>query len=111
MNRIIYLIMAGTLVLAVTAGCQTMGGGQRGGPQVADEEIMGNVKSKLVAEPVSGLSLVDVLAENGTVYLHGQVQSPEVKARAEELAWQVAGVKDVVNNLQIGAGSQPSFSP
>ncbi len=33
--------------------------------------------------------------------LNGMVDSPEQRARAEQLAWQATGVKTVVNNLQV----------
>jgi osmotically-inducible protein OsmY len=34
--------------------------------------------------------------------LNGTVQSAEQKARAEQLAGRIDGVKKVVNNLQVG---------
>jgi BON domain len=37
----------------------------------------------------------------GTVYLTGNVENMAVKARATELAQQVSGVREVVNNLKI----------
>jgi hypothetical protein len=37
----------------------------------------------------------------GTVYLTGNVENTSIKTRATELAWQVSGVRAVVNNLKI----------
>jgi hyperosmotically inducible periplasmic protein len=44
---------------------------------------------------------IDVDTNNGVVTLNGIVDSPEQRARAEELASRVDGVKRVVNNLQV----------
>jgi osmotically-inducible protein OsmY len=37
----------------------------------------------------------------GTVYLNGVVENAEAKQRAAALAWEVKGVKEVVNNLKL----------
>ena len=47
------------------------------------------------------LTRVDVDTNRRTVYLNGTVDTPEQKAKAEQLAWQSKGVKSVVNNLQV----------
>ncbi|MBE1236553.1 BON domain-containing protein [Phaeovibrio sulfidiphilus] len=39
---------------------------------------------------------------DGRVLLTGVVRSPEARARATVLAWNVAGVSDVVNEIQVG---------
>jgi hyperosmotically inducible periplasmic protein len=61
------------------------------------------VKTKLVGDKAANLTRVDVDTNNGTVYLNGTVDTPEQKARAEQLAWQAKGVKSVVNNLQVSS--------
>jgi len=75
--------------------------GKTAGQNIDDATITATVKSKLVADKVSNLTRVDVDTNNATVYLNGTVESPEMKARAEQLAWQAKGVKSVVNNLQV----------
>ena len=87
------------LAMAFTA-CQSMTG-KSTGRTIDDATITASVKSKLVAEKASNLTRVDVDTNNGTVYLNGTVDSPEQKARAEQLARQAQGVKSVVNNLQV----------
>jgi hyperosmotically inducible protein len=87
-------------VLALVAGCRAMTG-KSAGTNVDDASITANVKSRLVAEKASNLTRVDVDTNNGTVYLNGTVETPEQKAKAEQLAWQAKGVKSVVNNLQV----------
>lgn len=115
MKRVLSMLMWSTVVVALTtAGCQSFGG-RSGELSVDDQDITGSVKSKLVAEQGANLTLVDVAAKKGTVYLNGEVASPTQKARAEELAWQVAGVRNVVNNLQIresaGSPAVPESDP
>ena len=89
------------LVLVMTmAGCESMTG-KSAGTNVDDATITASVKSKLVADRAANLTRVDVDTNSGTVYLNGTVDSPEQKARAEQLARQAQGVKSVVNNLQV----------
>jgi len=87
------------LVMA-TAACESMTG-KRAGTNVDDATITASVKSKLVADRAANLTRVDVDTNGATVYLNGTVDSPEQKARAEQLAQQAQGVKSVVNNLQV----------
>lgn len=114
MKRAVNTVVVMVMAAALAAGCQTFGG-RSGELAIDDNTLTGSVKSKLVSERGSNLTLVDVASKKGTVYLNGEVESPTHKARAEELAWQVAGVRNVINNLQIsseGAGSpaQPETS-
>jgi hyperosmotically inducible periplasmic protein len=88
------------MLVAVTAGCTAMTG-KSAGQNVDDATITAQVKTKLAAEKPATLTKVDVDTNQGTVYLTGNVENATVKARATELARQVAGVRDVVNNLRI----------
>ncbi len=88
------------IVLSMAIGCSRITG-RTASHQVDDATITQAVKGKLVADSASSLSRVDVDTNRGTVYLNGTVQTPEQKAKAEELAWQATGVKSVVNNLQV----------
>ena len=88
------------MVVAVTAGCTSMTG-KTAGENVDDASITASVKSKLAAEKVATLTKVDVDTNKGTVYLTGNVENAAIKARATDLARQVAGVREGVNNLKI----------
>jgi len=88
------------MILVVAAGCRGMTG-KTAGQTIDDASVTASVKSKLVADKAANLTRVDVDTNNGTVYLNGTVDSTEQKARAEQLAWQATGVKNVVNNLQV----------
>ena len=87
------------LLLSV-AGCTAMTG-ETAGQNVDDSTITASVKSKLAADKLGSLTRIDVDTTRQIVSLNGIVESPEQKARAEQLASQVSGVKKVNNNLQI----------
>jgi hypothetical protein len=100
MARAITSIAALLIIAVVAAGCQSLTG-KSTGRTIDDASVTASVKSKLVADKAANLTRVDVDTNNGTVYLNGTVESAEQKARAEQLAWQATGVKNVVNNLQV----------
>lgn len=100
MPRMVQALMITLIILTALAGCQTMTG-KTAGENVDDATITGSVKSKLVADKAANLTRVNVDTNNGTVYLVGVVDTVEQKVRAEELAREAKGVKNVVNNLQV----------
>jgi osmotically-inducible protein OsmY len=87
------------VIVALAAACGTAG--KRTGEVVDDATITAAVKTKLVADRTSNLTRVDVDTTNATVYLKGTVDTPEQRARAEQLAWGAGGVRGVVNQLQV----------
>ncbi|MDZ7712969.1 MAG: BON domain-containing protein [Rhodovibrio sp.] len=48
--------------------------------------------------------------QNGRVLVTGVMPSEEMRAKAIELAWQADGVKEVINEVQIGDGSFGDYS-
>jgi hyperosmotically inducible periplasmic protein len=95
--RISALALAAVLIVS---GCTAMTG-QTAGENVDDANITATVKSKLVADKVGNLTRIDVDTTNKVVSLNGVVETPEQKARAQQIASQVSGVRNVKNNLQI----------
>jgi osmotically-inducible protein OsmY len=60
------------------------------------------VKSKLASDVgVSSVTNISVSSTNGVVTLSGQVNSPDVKTKAEAVAKSVSKVVRVVDTLQI----------
>jgi hyperosmotically inducible protein len=90
-------------VLLVT-GCTTMTG-RSAGTYIDDNTTTAIVKSKLVSERPANLTAVSVTTVNGVVYLTGAVTSPEQRQRAEAIASQASGVREVVNNIQVHSSS------
>jgi hyperosmotically inducible periplasmic protein len=96
-------VTVSTIVLAavlVVSGCTSMTG-QTAGQYVDDTTITTSVKAQLTAEKAANFTRIDVDTTNQVVTLNGVVESTEQKAKAEQLARQVSGVKSVKNNLQI----------
>ena len=69
---------------------------------VSDDAIYDNVRRKLASDQLvkGGGLTVDVKA--GVVTLTGTVEEEKQKDRATKLTKKIAGVKSVVNNLQVG---------
>lgn len=88
------------ITLALLTGCQALTG-QTLGRNIDDVTLTTWVKSKLVADKATNLTRVQVTTNNGVVYLTGTVASAEWRSRAEEIARQVEGVRDVVNNIEL----------
>ena len=89
-------------VMMLLAACQSTTG-KTLGENIDDAGITTVVKAKLAAEKVSTLTRIDVDTNQGVVALNGTVKTVEDKVRAEQIARQVKGVRDVVNNLRIQA--------
>jgi hyperosmotically inducible protein len=90
-----------TMLLALSLSSCTAMTGKTAGKNVDDANVTAAVKSQLVMEKAANLTRIDVDTSNGIVHLNGVVDSPEQKARAQELARRVKGVKKVVNDLQV----------
>lgn len=89
-----------TLAVLLLVGCaSTMG--KTAGETIDDASITAAVKTKLASEKLSTLTKIDVDTNRGTVYLTGNVDSLAMKQRASDIARQVKGVKEVVNNLKL----------
>ena len=98
-SRTVLTVLA---VMMLLAACQSTTG-KTLGENIDDAGITTAVKAKLAAEKVSTLTRIDVDTNQGVVALNGTVKTVEDKVRAEQIARQVKGVRDVVNNLRIQA--------
>lgn len=67
----------------------------------ADEVLESEVNTALLKDPVIENWEVDATANNGVVYLNGQVDSYFEKVQAEDVASKIKGVIAVENNLEI----------
>ena len=94
------LISIALVLLLSIAGCTAMPG-QTAGQYVDDSTITASVKAKLVGDKAANFTRIDVDTTNRVVSLNGIVESPDQRARAEQLAAQVSGVQRVDNNLQL----------
>lgn len=78
------------------------------GYQRSDERIHEDVCERLTQHGRVDASNIDVRVENGEVTLVGTVDDRQMKRLAEDLAENVSGVKQVHNQIRIGAASQQS---
>jgi osmotically-inducible protein OsmY len=94
------MVTAALAVAVLLAACQSMTG-ETLGENIDDVGITTAVKSQLAAEKISTVTRIDVDTNRGVVALNGTVKTVADRTRAEQIARQVKGVRDVVNNLRI----------
>jgi hypothetical protein len=81
------------------AGCAS---GDRSSGQVVDDMLLSRrVSGALDDSPIYKFKDVDVKAYNGVVQLSGWATASEQKRKAEEIAKNVRGVREVVNNITV----------
>jgi osmotically-inducible protein OsmY len=68
-------------------------------PQPNDATLKAKVESEVFRDARVPKGRVDVNAENGVVYLRGEVDSPDMVAELEEATRKVHGVRAVENQL------------
>jgi osmotically-inducible protein OsmY len=105
-------VRSGFIILTLTAlfsialfanGCNTV---QPPARQATDAQITTQVKAKLASDVrASSLANIDVNTTNGVVTLAGEVESPEVRSKAEAAVASVSGVVRVNDNLQVASSS------
>jgi hyperosmotically inducible periplasmic protein len=100
MIRAFKMLTVTLALLFFMTGCQAMTGATMG-ENVDDGTLTSYVKTKLASDKLVSLTRVGVETNNGVVYLTGEVETAEQKARSGSLAFEVKGVKQVVNNLQV----------
>jgi osmotically-inducible protein OsmY len=98
LRKLRWIVLAMVLV-AGGSGCQAMTG-ETLGEHIDDTTITTTVKTRLAAEKGTTLTRVQVDTDRGVVQLSGVVETAADKARAEQIARGVGGVKSVKNNLQ-----------
>lgn len=69
------------------------------GEALDDASVSNEIKSRLIAN--GGLGEVDVEVAAGLVLLSGRVQTPELRLKAESIAWSVKRANDVANEIRI----------
>jgi len=67
----------------------------------SDAELAGRVEDTLLETRQLNLGHIDVDVEDGVVYLTGEMDSSDAKAKAQEVAASIPGVKKVVNKLEV----------
>jgi osmotically-inducible protein OsmY len=68
---------------------------------VSDGVILTKLHDKFIQNDASLSTAVDVAVNDGAVLMTGKVKTPEEKILATKLAWEIKGVREVVNELQV----------
>ena len=68
---------------------------------VADGLIFTKIQDNFLQTDASLPTVVDVTVNDGAVLLTGKVETPEEKVLATKLTWEVRGVREVVNEIQV----------
>ena len=100
MIRAFKMLTVTLALLFFMTGCQAMTGATMG-ENIDDGTLTSYVKTKLASDKLVSLTRVGVETNNGVVYLTGEVETAEQKSRSGSLTFEMKGVKQVVNNLQI----------
>jgi hyperosmotically inducible protein len=98
------LLLLSAMTFGASAGCG--GGGSMGRPPVVrqsldDAQLTTGVKSALLNDQQLGAQAIDVNVSQGVVSLSGVVRTAADATRAQQLARQVSGVKDVTSTLKV----------
>ena len=89
--------VAGAGVAAVAAGTTEKGLGT----SVSDGVIRVKLNDTFLDTDVALFSNVSISVNAGSVLLTGKVETPEQKVQATQLAWQVRGVIEVLNEISV----------
>ena len=68
---------------------------------VTDGVIFAKLKDRFIQVNASLLTSADVTVNDGAVLFTGKVKTPEDKIEGTKLAWEIKGVREVVNELQV----------
>ena len=68
---------------------------------VADTQIHAKLTDRFFKTDFSLVTTVDITVNDGAVLMTGKVKTPEEKILATRLAWEIFGVREVVNELQV----------
>jgi osmotically-inducible protein OsmY len=94
-------IMAATAVAASLAACSAISGRETAGQYVDDATISTNVRAGLLSDTGFKATQIHVETMQGVVQLSGFVDKPSDRAKAEHIAWNVKGVKDVHDDIVV----------
>ena len=68
---------------------------------VSDSVIFTKIQDRFIQEDANLSTVVDVTVNDAAVLLTGKVKTPEEKVTATRLTWEVRGVREVINELQV----------
>lgn len=110
MAGLIFVAAAGATGAGL-AGCAGTRLSQSTGEYIDDAAITTKVKAELFRDPIVSGFDVGVDTFKGTVQLNGFVNTEQDRARAEQIARAVPGVRSVQNRLALKAQASAAANP
>ena len=104
-NKSLVAAIAGIALAAGTVACSATRTQKAAGEQIDDSALTAQVKTALIADPVTKARQIDVEVRRGVVQLNGFVDSAAEKAQATTVASGVNGVMEVKNNLAVNTAT------
>ena len=89
-------------VVGVGAAAVAAGSTEKGlGTSIADGVIKAKIADSFIQHDIEMFSNISVTVNQGSVLLTGNVQLPEQKVLATQMAWQTRGVIEVINEIEV----------
>ncbi|MEW5789055.1 MAG: BON domain-containing protein [Pseudomonadota bacterium] len=101
-SRFILALLAGACSLLAGTGCAVVREQQTVGEYVDDAAITARIKARFAEDPTVSALAISVETLNGTAQLSGFAKTAEERMRAERLARDTPGVRQVNNGIQVG---------
>lgn len=98
--------MAVAAVAILLSACAATSSQRTAGQTIDDSVVLARVKAALVGNDTTKARQINVDVYRGVVQLNGFVDSAAEKSTATRVAKDVAGVREVRNNLEVGAGER-----
>ena len=68
---------------------------------ITDTSILLKIKDKFIQSDIDLIEGISVQVDDGNVLLVGRIETQELKFKASKLAWEVRGVRSVINDVEI----------
>lgn len=68
---------------------------------ITDTSISLKIRDKFIQTDIDLLEGVSIQVDDGNVLLVGRIENQELKVKASKLAWEVRGVRSIINEIEI----------
>ena len=92
----------GVIATTTSAGAVVAESDRSVGEAVDDISIKIKITEKFVKSPLGIFFDIDTTVKLGTVLLTGIVEHQEARIEAVKLVWEIEGVREVINEVQVG---------
>ena len=68
---------------------------------ITDTSISLKIRDKFIQTDINLVEGISIQVDDGNVLLVGRIETQELKFEASKLAWEIRGVRSVINNVEI----------